>query len=118
MRSRRPTDGTSALSPPILKALAIALIPVALVFSPRSSPPSRRPLLTEPLAAQQWLACLGLAGVLRVVVEGSKVVRRRRHSDLHSSARETVVAPARFRSSPREIRNGAERWTPKAAEMG
>jgi Ca2+-transporting ATPase len=35
-------------------------------------------LLTQPLTGRQWLACIGLALLLPIVIEGSKWVRRRR----------------------------------------
>ena len=71
-------DPTTALTPPLLKPLVISLVPLGLVFLATELPRLQRALLTEPLTGAQWLACLGLALLLPVVVETSKWVRRRR----------------------------------------
>jgi Ca2+-transporting ATPase len=84
-------DPTSGLTPPILKALAIALVPAAMIFFATELPTLRGALLTVPLTGRQWLACAGLAALLPVVVELGKVVRRRRHQEPESlDARETA----------------------------
>jgi Ca2+-transporting ATPase len=92
-------DPTSGLSAPVIKAIAIGLIPVAMVFLATQLPSLQAALLTQPLTGWQWLACIGLAVLLPVVVEGGKVVRRRR---LRVSpavvAPGAAVAPARARS--------------------
>ena len=88
-------DPTSGLTPPLLKAAAIALIPVAMVFLATQLPTVQGALLTVPLSGRQWLVCAGLAALLPVVVELGKVVRRRRHQTPASPAPEDVVAPAR-----------------------
>jgi Ca2+-transporting ATPase len=84
-------DPTSGLTPPILKALAIALVPAAMIFFATELPTLQGALLTVPLTGRQWLACAGLAALLPVVVELGKVVRRRRHQEPESlDARETA----------------------------
>ena len=94
-------DPTSGLTPPILKALAIGLVPVAMLFLATQLPtlqagcsPSRSP-------ARQWLACAGLAALLPIVVELGKVVRRRRQRTPVTLSPEYAVAPARARNLPR-----------------
>jgi Ca2+-transporting ATPase len=72
---REPSSG---LLPPVLKALAILSIPVALVFLSTQLPPLQRGLLTLPLSGPQWLACIGLALIGAIVVELDKLIRRRR----------------------------------------
>ena len=91
-------DPTSGLTPPIIKALAIGMIPVAMVYLATELAFLQDALLTVPLSPQQWLVCIGLAVVLPVVVEVGKIARRRRHPDARSLDPEAVVAPARARS--------------------
>ena len=71
-------DPASGLTPPILKALMIALVPFTMLFLATQLPTLQHGLLTTPLTGPQWLVCVGLAAVLPVVVEISKLVRRRR----------------------------------------
>jgi Ca2+-transporting ATPase len=91
-------DPTSGVTPPILKAVAIALIPVAMVFLATELPTLQRAVRTVPLSTQQWLACFGLAAVLPIVVELWKVLRRRHDRASESLGAETVVAPEWARS--------------------
>jgi Ca2+-transporting ATPase len=88
-------DPTSGLTQPILKALAIAVVPVAMVFFATELPTLQGALLTVPLTGRQWLVCAGLAALLPVVVELGKVVRRRRHQNPETLGLEEAVAPAR-----------------------
>src|SRR4029450_7404728 len=55
---REPASG---LAPPILRALAISLVPVLMIVLATELPGLQRGLLTEPLSGRQWFACLGLA---------------------------------------------------------
>ncbi len=71
-------DPTSGLTPPVLKALAISVVPVALLFLATELPRFQSSLLTVSLTGAQWLATIGLALLLPIVVEVSKWVRRRR----------------------------------------
>ena len=70
-------DPASGFRPPILKALAIGLVPVALIALATRVDFLRSSLLTQPLTGPQWLACLGLAPALPVTIELSKLLRRR-----------------------------------------
>jgi len=89
-------DPTSGLTPPILKALLIGLVPVALVVLATQLPSLQAGLMTTSLTGPQWLASLGLALVLPLVIEVSKVVRRRR-APTPAAAIDALgaVAPAR-----------------------
>ena len=91
-------DPTSGLTPPILKALAIGLIPVVMVFLATQLPTLQSGLLTGRLSPRQWLTCAGLAAILPIVVEVGKVIRRRRHPQPVTLSPEYAVAPARARS--------------------
>jgi len=71
-------DPTSAVSPPILKALAISLVPVVLIVLATELPGLNDGLATLPLTGSQWLACVGLALLLPLAIEVSKWVRRAR----------------------------------------
>ncbi len=51
-------------------------------------------LLTESLSGREWLACIGLAFLLPVVVEGSKWLRRRRLPPPATLSVQQVVAGA------------------------
>lgn len=71
---REPATG---LVPPILKALAIALVPLALIALATELPGLQGELHTESLTGRHWLACLGLAALLPLVIEGRKWLLRR-----------------------------------------
>ena len=71
-------DPASGLAPPILKALAISLVPVTLIRLATELPGLQAALHTVPLTGRQWLACVGLAALLPIVVEAGKWMRRRR----------------------------------------
>jgi Ca2+-transporting ATPase len=89
-------DPTSGLTPPILKALAVALVPLTMVALATELPGLQHGLLTESLTGRQWVACLGLALVLPVVIEGGKWIRRRRTPPVSVAADpRQAVAPAR-----------------------
>ena len=94
-------DPTSGLVPPILSAVKWLAIPVALVVLATELPFLQRGLLTQPLTGPQWLACIGLALVVPVVVEIDKWVRRRRHRQPAEYAPEVAVNPARAVSTVR-----------------
>jgi P-type Ca2+ transporter type 2C len=88
-------DPTSGLTAPIVKALAIALVPLGLVFLATQLPSLQGALLTVPLTGGQWLVCLGLAALLPLTVEAGKVVRRRRRQPPAPLDPAVVVSPAR-----------------------
>ncbi len=71
-------DPASGLEAPILKALAVSLVPLAMVVLGTELPGFQKGLLTTSLTGHEWLACFGLAALLPVVVETSKWYRRRR----------------------------------------
>jgi Ca2+-transporting ATPase len=70
-------DPASGLAPPLLKALAISLVPVMMIALATELPGLQRGLLTTSLTGKEWLACLGLAALLPLVVETGKWIRRR-----------------------------------------
>jgi Ca2+-transporting ATPase len=88
-------DPTSGLEPPILSALKFLAIPAALVVLATELGFLQDGLLTQSLTGGQWLACLGLALVLPLVVEADKWARRRRHAEAAAVQVEEAVNPAR-----------------------
>jgi Ca2+-transporting ATPase len=88
-------DPTSGLAPPILKSVGIGFITVTLLFLATQLPTLQKGLLTTTLTPLQWLISAGLAALLPLVVELSKLVRRRRASAPVLVAAEHVVAPSR-----------------------
>ncbi|HSF97155.1 MAG TPA: HAD-IC family P-type ATPase, partial [Ornithinibacter sp.] len=93
-------DPTSGLTAPVVKALAIGLVPVAMVFLATQLPSLQAALLTVPLTGGQWLTCVGLAALLPLTIELGKVVRRRRRGMPSAPSPQAVVAPARGRTDP------------------
>jgi Ca2+-transporting ATPase len=71
-------DPGSGLSPPVLSAAAISVVPIVLLFLATQLGSLQRALLTQPLTGPQWLMAIGLALVLPVVIEGGKWWRRSR----------------------------------------
>ena len=102
-------DPTSAFTPPLLKPLAISLVPILAVFLATELPRLQRGLVTTELTGGQWLVCIGLALLLPIVVETSKWVRRRR-LQVPAAAVDvaTAVAPARARAGA-DLLGGADR---------
>jgi Ca2+-transporting ATPase len=88
-------DPTSGLSAPILKALVIALFPVVMIFLATELPRFQKALLTVSLTGGQWLAAIGLALLLPIVIEVSKWTRRRRAPKATVIDVQHAVAPAR-----------------------
>ncbi len=68
-------DPSSGLLPPVLKAIAILSIPVALTVLTTQLEGLQKGLLTQSLTGPQWLACIGLGLVTPVVVEIDKALR-------------------------------------------
>lgn len=92
-------DPASGVGPPVLKAVFISVVPVVMIFLGTQLPALRSGLLTQPLSGRQWLACIGLALLLPIVVEGSKWFRRRGGSapgpiTVQSAVTGTIGAPA------------------------
>ena len=94
-------DPTSGLVPPVLSAVKFLAIPAALVLLATELTFLQHGLLTQSLSGPQWLACIGLALVLPVVVEVDKWARRRRHQQPAVYAAEVAVNPARAVSTVR-----------------
>jgi Ca2+-transporting ATPase len=90
-------DPGSGLAPPILKAVAIGLIPVAAIVLATRVDFLQTSLLTQPLTGTQWLVCIGLALPLALVIEVGKWIRRRRTPRPTIDAR-TAVAPRHARN--------------------
>jgi Ca2+-transporting ATPase len=88
-------DPASGLTPPILNVLAIAAIPVVLIIAATQIGFLQGSLLTQPLTGPQWLACLGLALALPLVIESAKWIRRRQAAPSTPINAQHVVAPAR-----------------------
>ena len=89
-------DPTSGLTPPILKALAVALVPLTMIVLATELPGLQKGLLTTSLTGREWVACFGLALLLPIVIEGSKWIRRRRAPAVAVAADpRRTVAPAR-----------------------
>jgi P-type Ca2+ transporter type 2C len=86
-------DPASGLNPPILRALAISTVPVLMLVLATELPGLQKGLLTEPLTGRQWLACLGLAALLPLVIEGRKWLRRRSAPDEEVLDVRRAVAP-------------------------
>ena len=89
---REPSSG---LTPPVLSALKVLVIPAALVVLATELAFLQRGLLTQSLTGLQWLACLGLALIVPVVVEVDKWIRRRHLPAPPASRAVDVVNPSR-----------------------
>jgi P-type Ca2+ transporter type 2C len=92
-------DPASGLTPPILQALAISVVPVALLVLATQVGFLQRSLLTQELTGTEWLACISLALALPLVIEGSKWIRRRRAPKPPTIDAVRAVAPARAHPS-------------------
>lgn len=88
-------DPTSGLTPPILAAVGISLIPVVLIFLATQLSSLQKGLLTVPLDGRQWLASVGLALLLPAVIESSKWLRRRHAPTTALLDPMTAVNPSR-----------------------
>jgi Ca2+-transporting ATPase len=100
-------DPTSGLTPPILGALKVLAIPVALVVLATELGFLQRGLMTTSLDGLQWLACLGLALILPIVVEADKWIRRRRLPGPAPAPVVDVVNPQRALSEATGVTSGA-----------
>jgi Ca2+-transporting ATPase len=88
-------DPGSGLSAPLLKALAISLVPAVLIVLATELPGLQQGLLTTSLTGREWLACLGLAALLPLTVEGGKWIRRRRIARALPIDAQRAVSPGR-----------------------
>ena len=75
--------------------MAISVVPVALLVFATEIGFLQRSLLTKELTGVQWLACIGLALVLPVVIEASKWIRRSRAPKILAIDPTRAVTPAR-----------------------
>jgi Ca2+-transporting ATPase len=89
---REPSSG---LTPPILNAIKVLVLPVILVVLATELGFMQRGLPTQSLTGLQWLACIGLALVLPIVVEIDKWVRRRHLPPSAGPEVRAAVAPTR-----------------------
>jgi Ca2+-transporting ATPase len=71
-------DPTSGLVPPVLQAIKVLVVPVGLLILATELRFMQKGLLTQSLTGLQWLACIGLALIVPIVVEVDKWWRRRR----------------------------------------
>ena len=88
-------DPASGLDPPLLKALAISLFPLAMVVLATELPGFQKGLLTTSLTGHEWLACFGLAALLPLVIETSKFLRRRAAPEISTLDARRAVTPGR-----------------------
>ena len=88
-------DPTSGLIPPMLTAVKWSAIPAGLLVLSTELDFLQNGLLTQSLTGLQWLACIGLALVMPLVVELDKWLRRRRQHPPAPVAVEVAVAPSR-----------------------
>lgn len=93
-------DPTSGLTGPILQALAISLVPTAMIVLATELPGLQNGLLTTSLTGLQWLASIGLALLLPLVIEVGKWIRRRRAGAVAVVDSQRAVAPDRARTPP------------------
>jgi Ca2+-transporting ATPase len=70
-------DPASGLDPPLVKAIVISLFPVVMIVLATQLPVLKSGLLTQSLSGREWLACIGLALLLPLVIEGKKWLHRR-----------------------------------------
>ena len=88
-------DPSSGLSSPLLKALAISIVPIMLIALATELPGLERGLPTTSLTGKEWLACIGLAALLPLVVETDKWRRRRRTTEPTPIDAQRALAPER-----------------------
>ena len=87
------------MTAPVLQALAISLVPIALIVLATQLPGLQAGLLTTSLTGLQWLECVGLALALPAVIEISKWLRRRRAPRVAVVAAQRAVTPERARAT-------------------
>ena len=98
-------DPESGLRAPIISALKILSVPVLFTVAAVEIGFLQNLLLTTSLSGGQWLACLGLALIVPIVVELDKVIRRnqaRRRSPAEQPVTE-VVGGGTIRPVPRPL---------------
>lgn len=93
-------DPASSLTPPILTALEVSLVPVTLIFLATQLPSLQAGLHTQSLTGPQWLAAISLSLALPLVIETSKAIRRRHAPEEAGLDVQRAVAPLRGHSLP------------------
>jgi Ca2+-transporting ATPase len=88
-------DPTSGLTAPVLKAAAISLVPVTMLYLATELPGLQKGLMTLSLSGAQWMTSIGLALLLPLVIEVGKWIRRRRAPAPALGDVERAVTPAR-----------------------
>jgi Ca2+-transporting ATPase len=88
-------DPNSGFTPPLLHALGVSLVAVAMTFLATQLPSLQTGLVTRPLTGPQWLAAIGLALLLPIVIEVGKVLRRRRTPAPETFTVDAAVVPER-----------------------
>ncbi len=88
-------DPGSGLAAPILPALELLALPTILLVLATELGFLRRALMTLDLTGDQWLASIGLALIVPVVVEVDKWLHRRRTSATTAHDPATALAPER-----------------------
>jgi P-type Ca2+ transporter type 2C len=88
-------DPSSGLTPPILNAVKILVLPVILLVLATELNFMQRGLLTKALTGREWLACIGLGLILPIVVEVDKWLRRRHQAPALAPDPRVVVDPSR-----------------------
>jgi Ca2+-transporting ATPase len=89
---REPSSG---LTPPIINAVKILVLPVILLVLATELSFLQRGLLTQSLSGREWLACIGLGLILPIVVEADKWLRRRHLAPAQAPDPRIVVDPGR-----------------------
>ncbi len=89
----------SGLAAPILRPVVISLVPVSLIALATELPRLQAALLTTSLTGAQWVASVGLALLLPVVIEGSKWIRRRQVPHVTATDVQRAVTPERARTT-------------------
>jgi len=77
----------------VIEALAISAVPALMIVLATELRGLQLGLLTEPLTGRQWFACLGLAALLPLVIEGRKWLLRRSAPQAEALDVERAVAP-------------------------
>jgi Ca2+-transporting ATPase len=88
-------DPASGLDSPLLKALAISLLPLGMLVLATELPGFQKGMLTTSLTGHEWLACFGLAALLPLVIEAGKWQRRRTAPASPLLDTQRAVGPAR-----------------------
>jgi P-type Ca2+ transporter type 2C len=88
-------DPATGLAAPILKAIAVSLVTVVMLVLATELPHFQASLMTASLTGWQWLASIGLALLLALVVEVGKAIRRRRGPTAGALDPRRAVAPDR-----------------------